>query len=98
MFKENIKSMIAGMWWAFVAIVGFVFASVQVIDLLEIFPQPVSAASFKDNAEIESEFCLKGKHVVVFTALKHFDENIQLYVEQAGYKETFAVVVGNCTE
>lgn len=98
MFKENVKNMAAGMWWAFVAIAGLFFASVQVIELLEVFSEPVSAASFKDKAEIESEFCLKGKHVVVFTALKHFDENIQLYVEQAGYKETFAVVLGNCKE
>ena len=57
-----------------------------------------SKTFFKDTAEIESEVCVKGNHVIVFTVLKKFDENIQIYVDQAGYKETFSVVVGKCTE
>lgn len=57
-----------------------------------------SKTFFKDTAEIESEVCVKGNHVIVFTVLKKFDENIQIYVDQAGYKETFSIVVGKCTE
>lgn len=98
MFSTTTKSVITGMLFGFFAIGCGVIAFSSLIDLLDLIPEQPSAASFKDKAEIESEFCIKGKHVVVFTALKHFDENIQLYVEQAGYKETFAVVLGNCKE
>lgn len=53
---------------------------------------------FKDKAEIISEVCVRGKHVVVFNVLQTYDPTIQVYVVQAGYKENFSVVLGSCNE
>ncbi len=53
---------------------------------------------FKDKAEIISEVCVRGKHVVVFNVLQTYDPTIQVYVGQAVYKENFSVVLGSCNE
>lgn len=87
--------------WFVVFIVGLAtayFLGNSAIDDYKAYTKNKAEAAFKDVAEIESEVCIKGKHVVVFTVLKRFDENIQLYVDQGGYKETFSVVVGTCSE
>lgn len=86
-------------FWFVVFIVGLAtayFLGNSAIDDYKAYTANKVDPTFKDVAEIESEVCIKGKHVVVFTVLKRFDENIQLYVDQGGYKETFSVVVGNC--
>lgn len=87
--------------WLGVALAGYgvgslaLSASYTIYDLYSAYK---AEPYFKDTAEIESEVCVKGNHVIVFTVLKKFDENIQIYVDQAGYKETFSVVVGKCSE
>lgn len=58
----------------------------------------IKADLAKDKAEIISEVCVKGNHVVIFTVLKSYESNVQVYVDQAGYKENFSVVLGNCDE
>lgn len=53
---------------------------------------------FKDKAEVVSEVCLSGKHIVVFSVLKKYDSDLMIHIDQAGYKETYSVVVGTCDE
>lgn len=53
---------------------------------------------FKDKAEVISEVCIKGNHVVIFSVLKHYNTDLLIYVDQAGYKETYSVVLGTCDE
>lgn len=53
---------------------------------------------FKDKAEVIADVCLKGNHVMVFSVLKQYDTDLLIYVDQAGYKETYSVVIGACNE
>lgn len=53
---------------------------------------------FKDKAEVVSEVCLSGKHIAVFSVLKKYDSDLMIYIDQAGYRETYSVVLGTCDE
>jgi hypothetical protein len=93
---KDIKSMFSGFFYMLLFVLGIATASYFTMDLLGFPEPPIKESSLKDRAELITEVCVKGKLVAVFNVLQKI-ENIEFHITQAGYSETYTVVVGNCT-